>query len=46
MNATCSFMPLTLFGTLVAGVAVTVLLGLIGTWRVLGARPAGVLRAG
>ncbi len=46
MNATWSFMPLTLFGTLVAGVAVTVLLGLIGTWRVLGARPAGVLRAG
>jgi putative ABC transport system permease protein len=46
MNATWIFMPLTLFGTLGAGVAVTVLLGLIGTWRVLGARPAGVLRAG
>jgi len=46
MNTTWTFLPITLFGTLIAGVAATVILGLMGTWRVLGARPAGILRAG
>ncbi|NQV20516.1 MAG: FtsX-like permease family protein [Rhodospirillales bacterium] len=46
MDATWTFLPGTLFGTLAAGVGVTIFLGLTGTWRVLGARPAGVLRAG
>lgn len=46
MDATWTFLPGTLFGTLAAGVGVTVILGLAGTWRVLGVRPAQVLRAG
>jgi putative ABC transport system permease protein len=46
MNATWSFLPVALFGTLGIGVAAIVILGLLGTWRVLGVRPAGVLRSG
>jgi putative ABC transport system permease protein len=46
MDATWSFLPATLFGTLAAGIGTTVVLGLAATWRALRVRPAHVLRAG
>jgi len=36
--------PLVVFGTLVAGVGLTLLLGLFGTWKALGQKPATFLR--
>jgi putative ABC transport system permease protein len=44
MGATWHFLPLATGGTAVAGVVLTVLLGLTGTWTTLGARPAPILR--
>ena len=45
MRIPFAFLPETAFGTVALALAVTVGLGLAGTWRVLGQRPAAVLRA-
>ncbi|SLN12162.1 ABC transporter permease [Oceanibacterium hippocampi] len=44
MGAEWFALPWTLVGTALIGLAVTVLLGLAGTWRVLAVRPAPMLR--
>ena len=45
MKLEFDFLPLTAIMTVLIAVAVTVGLGLIGTWRALGVKPAQVLRA-
>ena len=39
-----SFHPLVVLGTLLAGVGLTLVLGLLGTWKALGQKPAAYLR--
>ena len=45
MEATWYFLPLTLAGTVLAATAITILLGLLGTWRALAQKAAPVLRS-
>ena len=45
MQASWFFLPATLVGTVLAATAVTVILGLLGTWRALSQKAAPVLRA-
>jgi len=45
MEATWYFLPLTLVGTVLAATAITILLGLLGTWRALAQKAAPVLRS-
>ncbi|MEM0907395.1 MAG: FtsX-like permease family protein [Pseudomonadota bacterium] len=45
MELTFSFMPVAAFSAVFVAIIVTVGLGLIGTWRALGEKPARVLRA-
>ena len=45
MEATWYFLPVTLAGTVLAATAVTILLGLLGTWRALAQKAAPVLRS-
>lgn len=44
MNSTFQFIPMAAAGTLVGATIFTLLLGLLGTWRVLGEKPAAILR--
>lgn len=44
MHLPFAFLPETAFGAVAAALAITVGLGLAGTWRVLGQRPAAILR--
>lgn len=44
MKAPWIFLPWTMIGTAVGGTALTVVLGLLGTWRALSERPAPALR--
>jgi putative ABC transport system permease protein len=44
MKAPWIFLPWTLLATAVGGTALTVVLGLLGTWRALSERPAPALR--
>ncbi|WP_417771717.1 ABC transporter permease [Stappia sp.] len=44
MNTGFTFLPATAVGAALAALVLTVGLGLVGTWRVLGRRPAPVLR--
>lgn len=44
MDATFTFLPVTAFGAALAALVLTVGFGLIGTWQVLGRKPAPVLR--
>ncbi len=44
MNSDFSFIPLTAAGTLVGATLFTLFLGLLGTWRILGEKPAIILR--
>jgi len=45
MKTDFSFHPATVFATVTAGVTLTLVLGLIGTWRALGHKPAEYLRS-
>lgn len=44
MDSKFSLAPGALLGTLAAGLAATLLLGLLGTWKALGQKPAALLR--
>ena len=44
MNAGFAFLPVTAFGAALAALVLTVGFGLMGTWQVLGRKPAPVLR--
>jgi putative ABC transport system permease protein len=44
MNVAFSFHPLVVVGTLLTGISLTLLLGLAGTWKALGQKPATYLR--
>ncbi|MHB1399330.1 MAG: ABC transporter permease [Trichloromonadaceae bacterium] len=44
MDSDFTLAPLALLGTLAAGLAATLLLGLLGTWKALGQKPAALLR--
>jgi len=44
MDVPFSLHPLAIFGTLLAGIVLTLLLGLLGTWKALGQKPASYLR--
>ncbi|MBZ0216465.1 MAG: FtsX-like permease family protein, partial [Fimbriimonadaceae bacterium] len=44
MNSDFRFIPLAAIGTLIGATIFTLLLGLLGTWRVLGEKPAAILR--
>lgn len=44
MDVEFSLHPLVILATLAAGLALTLLLGLLGTWRALGQKPAAYLR--
>lgn len=44
MDANFTFLPVTAFGAALAALVLTVGFGLIGTWQVLGRKPAQVLR--
>ncbi len=44
MDAPFNFYPGIVFATLAAGIGLTLLLGLLGTWKALGQKPAGYLR--
>ncbi|MCC2110786.1 MAG: ABC transporter permease [Hyphomicrobiales bacterium] len=44
MGANFTFLPATAFGSALIALALTIGFGLIGTWRVLGHKPASVLR--
>ena len=44
MDAPYHFYPGVVLATLAAGIGLTLLLGLLGTWKALGQKPAGYLR--
>ena len=44
LDAPCHLYPGLVLATLLAGIGLTLLLGLLGTWKALGQRPAGYLR--
>ena len=44
MDSEFAFLPATAFGAALAALVLTVGFGLVGTWRVLGRKPAPVLR--
>lgn len=44
MDAPFHFYPAIVLATLTAGIGLTLLLGLLGTWKALGQKPAGYLR--